>query len=183
MNYNTFKMKWMIKKIKILFFVNLFLTISLNLDAASISNYAQVKQFTFHFEKSRIQDVFNYIEQNSEFVFLFYEKVLDTNRKVNVSVKDESIESVLNKLLKDTSVTYEIKDRQVVLKKKEERPLPVSTSTPQQQKNVTGKVMDETGEPLPGVAIVVEGSPRGVTTDIDGTFSIEVKNTDKLTFS
>ena len=40
MNYNTFKMKWMIKKIKILFFVNLFLTISLNLDAASISNYA-----------------------------------------------------------------------------------------------------------------------------------------------
>ena len=159
------------------------MTISLNLDAASISNYAQVKQFTFHFEKSRIQDVFNYIEQNSEFVFLFYEKVLDTNRKVNVSVKDESIESVLNKLLKDTPVTYEIKDRQVVLKKKEERPLPVSTSTPQQQKNVTGKVMDETGEPLPGVAIVVEGSPRGVTTDIDGTFSIEVKNTDKLTFS
>ena len=41
---------------------------------------------------------------------------------------------------------------------------------------MTGKVMDETGEPLPGVAIVVEGSPRGVTTDIDGTFSIEVKN-------
>ena len=49
MNYNTFKMKWMIKKIKILFFVNLFFTISLNLDAASISNYAQVKQFTFPF--------------------------------------------------------------------------------------------------------------------------------------
>ena len=155
MNYNTFKMKWMIKKIKILFFVNLFLTISLNLDAASISNYAQVKQFTFHFEKSRIQDVFNYIEQNSEFVFLFYEKVLDTNRKVNVSVKDESIESVLNKLLKDTPVTQEIKDRQVVLKKKEERPLPVSTQTPQKQKNVKGKVIDETGEPLPGGAIVV----------------------------
>ncbi|WP_370861858.1 TonB-dependent receptor [Parabacteroides faecis] len=183
MNYNTFKMKWMIKKIKILFFVNLFLTISLNLDAASVSNYAQIKQFTFHFEKKTIQDVFNYIEQNSEFVFLFYEKVLDTNRKVNVSVKDESIESVLNKLLKDTSVTYDIKDRQVVLKKKEEKSLPVPASTPQQQKSVTGKVVDETGEPLPGVAIVVEGSPRGVTTDIDGTFSIDVKSSDKLIFS
>lgn len=183
MNYNTSKMKWIVKKIKILFFINLFLTITLNLDAASISNYAQVKQFTFHFEKKTIQDVFNYIEQNSEFVFLFYEKVLDTNRKVNVSVKDESIESVLNKLLKDTSVTYEIKDRQVVLKNKEKQSLSVSVPTPQQQKKVTGRVIDETGEPLPGVAIQVEGTPRGVTTDIDGTFSIEVKNTDKLSFS
>ena len=82
MNYNTFKMKWMIKKTKILFLVSLFLIFFPNLDAASVSNYAQVKQFTFRFEKKTIQDVFDYIEQNSEFVFLFYEKVLDTNRQI-----------------------------------------------------------------------------------------------------
>lgn len=48
---------------------------------------------------------------------------------------------------------------------------------------VKGRVIDETGEPLPGVAIQVVGTPRGVTTDIDGTFSIETKSTDKLSFS
>lgn len=39
---------------------------------------------------------------------------------------------------------------------------------------VTGRVVDELGEPLPGVTIVVKGTPRGVTTDIDGSFSIDV---------
>lgn len=183
MNYNIFKMKWIVKKIKILFYISLFLIFSFSIDAASVSNYAQIKQFTFQIEQKTIQDVFNYIEQNSEFVFLFYDGILDTNRKVNISAKNESIESVLNKVLKNTSVTYEIKDRQVVLKKKEQQPLPEVGTSQQQAKNITGKVVDDMGEPLPGVAIQVFGSPRGVTTDIDGTFSIEVKNTDKLVFT
>lgn len=42
---------------------------------------------------------------------------------------------------------------------------------------------DDLGEPLPGVAIQVVGTPRGVTTDVDGTYSIEVKESDKLVFT
>ena len=40
---------------------------------------------------------------------------------------------------------------------------------------VTGRVIDDLGEPLPGVTIAIEGSTRGVITDIDGTFSIEME--------
>lgn len=54
----------------------------------------------------------------------------------------------------------------------------------QNEKQVKGKVIEqETGEPLPGVSILVDKSTRGVTTDIDGTFEIRVKPTDKLVFS
>lgn len=55
----------------------------------------------------------------------------------------------------------------------------------QQQGELTvkGVVSDEEGNPLPGVTITVEGSPRGVITDIDGNYSIEVKPNDRLTFS
>ncbi|MDO5570832.1 MAG: TonB-dependent receptor [Bacteroidales bacterium] len=53
-----------------------------------------------------------------------------------------------------------------------------------QQKTIKGRVLEkETGEPLPGVAITVEKSTRGVTTDIDGSYEIKVAPTDKLTFS
>lgn len=53
-----------------------------------------------------------------------------------------------------------------------------------QQNTVKGRVLEkETGEPLPGVTIVVESTPRGVTTDVDGTFEIRVSPTDKLVFS
>lgn len=60
--------------------------------------------------------------------------------------------------------------------------LPLSIVAEQVQ--VRGKVIEaETGEPLPGVSILVDKSTRGVTTDIDGTFEIRVLPSDKLVFS
>ncbi|MDR2816880.1 MAG: SusC/RagA family TonB-linked outer membrane protein, partial [Proteiniphilum sp.] len=53
-----------------------------------------------------------------------------------------------------------------------------------QQVQVKGKVIEaETGEPLPGVSVIVDKSTRGVTTDIDGTFEIRVLPSDRLLFS
>lgn len=54
----------------------------------------------------------------------------------------------------------------------------------QEQTLIKGKVTEaETGEPLPGVTILIENSTRGVTTDMDGTFEIRVTPSDKLIFS
>lgn len=50
----------------------------------------------------------------------------------------------------------------------------------QDSKRLTGKVLDFTKQPLPGATIAIVGSTRGVTTDLDGSFAIEVKSTDKL---
>lgn len=72
--------------------------------------------------------------------------------------------------------------RQTYNAKALEKQMPDPTGT-QQQRRITGKVIDSSGESLPGVAIQVLGTPRGVTTDIDGTFSLEVKDSDKLVFS
>lgn len=56
-------------------------------------------------------------------------------------------------------------------------------SIEQQQKTISGKVTDGSGEPLPGVTIIVEGTTRGVITDVDGSYSIDAKPNDKLVFS
>jgi hypothetical protein len=51
-----------------------------------------------------------------------------------------------------------------------------------QQVRITGTVTDsETGEPLPGVNIIVDGTTVGVVTDIDGLYSIEVPSADRDT--
>lgn len=39
---------------------------------------------------------------------------------------------------------------------------------------VSGRVLDETGEPLPGVSVLVKGSTTGVVSDLDGRYSISV---------
>src|SRR5690554_1591286 len=59
----------------------------------------------------------------------------------------------------------------------------VKTASKQQQITVTGIVSDENGEPLPGASIRVQGSTRGVTTDLDGSFFIDVQVTDILEIS
>ena len=52
-----------------------------------------------------------------------------------------------------------------------------------QTHTVRGTVKDANGEPLIGVSVLVEGTFNGVTTDMDGAFSLDVKNGDKLQFS
>jgi len=42
----------------------------------------------------------------------------------------------------------------------------------QQEKTITGTVKDTNGEPLPGVAIVIQGTTIGTITDIDGNFTL-----------
>ncbi|MFW5945063.1 MAG: carboxypeptidase-like regulatory domain-containing protein, partial [Bacteroidota bacterium] len=60
----------------------------------------------------------------------------------------------------------------------------LSNNTRQQQIEVTGTVTDaQTGDPLPGVNIVVQGTKKGTTTDKDGEYSIEVPADATLVFS
>ena len=52
-----------------------------------------------------------------------------------------------------------------------------------QQKSVSGTILDETGGPLPGATVLVDGTNRGVTTDFDGNFSIQVSEGETLIVS
>lgn len=52
----------------------------------------------------------------------------------------------------------------------------------QQRKVVKGNVIDSSGLPLAGATVSVYGGTRGVTTDMDGTYAIEVSENDKLVF-
>lgn len=53
----------------------------------------------------------------------------------------------------------------------------------QEQQTVSGIVTDDSGLPLPGVNVIVQGTTRGVQTDFDGNYSIEAAEGDVLVFS
>ncbi|MDT3405467.1 SusC/RagA family TonB-linked outer membrane protein [Mucilaginibacter terrae] len=52
-----------------------------------------------------------------------------------------------------------------------------------QDRQVTGTVVDEKGEPLPGVSISIKGTTRGTITDVNGKFSLQVPDDAVLVFS
>ena len=53
----------------------------------------------------------------------------------------------------------------------------------QQQNNVRGNVLDQNGEPLIGVSVVVQGTSIGTITDFDGNFELEAKEGSVLEIS
>lgn len=66
----------------------------------------------------------------------------------------------------------------------ETEPFTISTGATQQSKSIKGTVIDETGEPLIGVSIVVKGTTNGTVTDMDGNFTLpKVSGKDVITLS
>jgi len=52
-----------------------------------------------------------------------------------------------------------------------------------QEKPITGKVVDETGAPLPGATVKIKGTDKAVVTDVNGTYSITAATGSTLVFS
>ena len=52
-----------------------------------------------------------------------------------------------------------------------------------QQRSVKGTVTDDTGEPVAGASVMVAGTSRGVSTDLDGNFNIEAAAGETLVVS
>lgn len=152
------------------------------------NTYSQSVVLSLELNNKTVKEAFHEIEKSTKFVFFYYDDVLDTNRKVSLNVKDQTIDYVLEQLFASTDNTYEIDGYQLYVYKKEkaEAVQMQSQQQPQPQQNtkhLTGKILDSAGEPLPGATVMVVGSTRGVTTDLDGSFTLEVKSTDKLEIS
>lgn len=148
-------------------------------------SYSQKTTFTISVQDQSVKEVFDYIEQHSEFIIFYLDETIDVNRKVSVNLKDQRVESILEQLFKNTDVMYTINDRQILLSKRKEMTevAPVVAVVQQKKNTVKGKVLDENGVALPGATIIVKGSTRGVTTDIDGSYDIEVADNEILVYS
>jgi TonB-dependent starch-binding outer membrane protein SusC len=139
--------------------------------SSAASVYSQETKLTLKMENARIAEVFDAIEEQSEFIFFYNRDYFDDNRIVTVDFKDKKIDEVLKELFKGQSVEYEIFDRNIVIKVPNTY-TDFARRVYQQQRTVSGKVTDTGGEPLPGVNILVKGTTQGTVTNSNGEYSI-----------
>lgn len=146
--------------------ITVFLLLVSILQTFANDSYSQKTRLSLNFSNTKLADAMDEIEEQSEFYFLFNEKLIDTDRKVSISVKNRKIDKILDDLFAGTDVNYTITDRKIIL-----APSFLSESV-QQQKAVSGTVTDETGQPLIGVTVIVKGTTTGTVTNVDGKYSI-----------
>jgi len=142
--------------------------------ASAKTSYSQNTKFTLDLEHATVKQLFDKIEENSEFIFVYYDNIVDLNQEVSLTANNETIEQILDKVFKTSENTYKIFDRQIVIAKKESPIIEPGTSVPQQphKKEIFGIVKDSKGLPIPGVSVVVKGTTTGTITDSDGKFTL-----------
>ncbi|HZL08841.1 MAG TPA: TonB-dependent receptor [Prolixibacteraceae bacterium] len=144
----------------------------------SANSYAQKTKLDINMANSSIRDLFGYIEENSEFIFLYRNEDFNLSKKVEINLKDASINQILDEALKGENVSYDVYERQIVIRKASDAP------NSQQQKKLSGTVKDSNGIPVPGVTVLIKGTTIGALTDTDGQFNLSVTGDAKtLVFS
>ena len=106
------------------------------------------------------------------FIFFYNHNIVDVSREIDIVVDNKPIGDVLHEIFDGYDVKYIVYDRQIILSKKSDPDIRDS----QQQRVVTGTVIDENGSPLPGVNIRIEGTILGVISDIDGKYTLSIPN-------
>jgi len=138
----------------------------------AIDGYSQQTRLSLKFSKTSLERVLDEIENKSEFYFLYNQDIVNTKKVVDLNVKEEKIEDVLNALFVGTNIKYTISDRQIVLTTGE---IPSSTNNKSvQSQKISGQVKGTNGELLPGVSVAIKGTTTGTITDFDGNFQLSV---------
>ncbi len=161
---------WKKMKLLVIFFFT-------GLLAVSASTYSQQTKFSLKFKDASVKEVFNQIEENSEFVVFYNEDYVDVDRKVSISADNRDVSYILDELFRGTSNTYKIYDRQIVILSPEMKELPAnikSETKAEQKKELTGTVKDSKGIPVPGVSVMVKNAAIGTVTDSEGSFRLSV---------
>ena len=82
-----------------------------------------------------------------------------------------------------TNIYFKIKGKQIILKNETKNEILKPVEEIQETIELKGTVNDKSGEPLPGVSILIQGTTVGTETNFDGEYILEVSEGDVLVFS
>lgn len=133
------------------------------------SVHAQSK-VNLNMKQGTLHDVIWELQKQTGIVFIYTTSDVEHVPVSDLSVKQKEVPEVLDICLKNSGLTYEVADGDVIVIKKK------SLSPSQQLQSVAAKgiVTDKDGLTIPGVSIVIKGSSLGVVTDMNGTFQLNI---------
>lgn len=130
----------------------------------AVEAYAQSQKFTLRLENGTVGEILHEIERSSDFVFFYADGAVELDRRVDLDVRDLSIEQILHVLFDKTANTWTVNDRQVIINRA------AAAQQPAAPVRVTGRVHDENGKPLAGANVIIKGTNIGSVTDANGEF-------------
>ncbi|WP_339070980.1 TonB-dependent receptor [Chitinophaga sp. 212800008-4] len=121
-------------------------------------------------DNASLAQVLDKIEEQTSLVFVYANEDIKAAQKISLSVKDNSLEDVLQMILLPREISYEFIGNKIILKHR-----PADAAADQQQEIIiSGRVVDNQGQPIPGVNIRVKGLSVGTTSISNGTYTLKI---------
>lgn len=140
------------------------------------------KRINLKVDNQPVKSVLNEIEKTAQIRFIYNSSVIRTDKKINFNAENSPLGEVLKNVLTPLQLDYKVIGKQIVLKRSESK---VSASELQKAAEnpavalelpVKGSIKDEKGESIVGASVIIKGTGRGTTTDVEGRFSFSVPN-------
>lgn len=176
----------------LIFFINLGLSASLKgQDLLS-------QKSTVSFNGESLEFVIKELKKEFKIKFTYNSRTLDFEQKVFFEAKDKTLKFILDSIFPPLGISYLQVNNQIALKRINSESVSLTTvdnslenlknltqsSGISDEKTITGRVLDENGDPLPGVSISIKGTNKGVLSDFEGFFTITgIGPNDVLVFS
>ena len=125
------------------------------------------KKLNLSFKNTPLPQVLKEIKRQTLYDFMYNAQEIDIDQRISIELKNVTLDSALRVCLAPFHLTYVIKDKIIILKKKE-------AMSHLAKHNISGIVKDEQGVPLPGVAVILQGTTAGTVTNSDGRFQITI---------
>lgn len=161
------------RKLLLIMKITTLLLIAVILHVSAATSLAQ--KVTLSEKNVALVDVFNKIRVQTGYDFVFSTETLENSRPVTIDVKNEELGNVLTQIFKGQNLEFSLNNKIVTVKPKEESLLDNLKNKIKDelaQVIVTGRVVDELGQPIVGVTVKVKNTTTATATDLKGAFSI-----------
>ncbi len=132
-------------------------------------------QISVAFENESIKKAFQKIEKLTDFEFAYHKLIIDPNKRLHIKEMNISLANLLRNISRNTNLGFKRVNQIIYVNRRETRSkVEVSEQIVSEEKTITGKVTDDTGNVLPGVSIIIKDTGRGTVTDVQGNYKISV---------
>jgi TonB-linked SusC/RagA family outer membrane protein len=142
---------------------------SLSLYANKVNSQSVLeKPISLSAEQMSVRKLLNQIRVQTGVSFTYSSDMVDVNQKISCQLEARQLKEFFNDVLKPMGIDFKVIDNQQILL--------YQAPADQSRKDIviTGRVLAENGDPVPGATVRIKGSSVGTTTGVDGRFTMSV---------
>lgn len=132
-------------------------------------------QITATLRSVTVRSAVEFLQKEYQYSFTMSTDQVDINAQVNVEAKNAPLRSVLDQIFAGQNVSYRINGKHITVTSANNAVQARSSKAADSGAEFSGIILDEEKLPMPGAAIMEQGTTNGTNADADGRFHFNTK--------